>query len=518
MNAVIYARFSSHNQTEQSIEGQVKTCKEFAQRNGYTVIHEYIDRAISGTTDARPSFLEMIEDSANGGFQYVLVYQLDRFARNRYDSAIYKAKLKKNGVKVLSARENITDDASGILIEGLLESIAEYYSAELAQKIRRGMDINAEKCLCTGGNVALGYKVSADKHFVVDQETAPIVVKIFEMYASGRTVAQICEALNAQGYKTARGVAFNKNSLTKMLQNKRYIGIYTYKGKETANGMPRIISDDLFNAVQMKMEKNKKAPAHAKAHQEYLLTTKLFCGHCKDMMRGYCGTGKSGKVHYYYACNNMIQKKCDKRIVAKDYIEDLVVNLCREQLTPSNIDRLAREAVAFCEREQDDAEIRRIEKLIKDNERKRNNLMVSLGECEYESVRQAIYNEIAKLTDEAGQLENELAKEKSTKVTMTIPEVKFFLTHLRNGQADGLNYRKTMINIFVNRIYLYDDRLTIIFNIDGKPVTITDELLSKIEEHSTEYTGSFNPALVEQQHLKTNTYIFVGGFAITFRI
>ena len=123
---------------------------------------------------------ECIEDSAKKGFQYLLVYQLDRFARNRYDSATYKAKLKKNGVRVLSARENITDDASGILVEGLLESMAEYYSAELAQKIRRGMDINAEKCLCTGGNIALGFKVAPDKHFIVDEETAPIVVKVYK--------------------------------------------------------------------------------------------------------------------------------------------------------------------------------------------------------------------------------------------------------------------------------------------------------------------------------------------------
>ena len=158
MNAVIYARFSSHNQTEQSIEGQLKTCYEFAQKNGYTIVGEYIDRAISGTTDNRPDFLRMIEDSAKKGFQYVLVYQLDRFARNRYDSATYKAKLKKNGVRVLSARENITDDASGILVEGLLESMAEYYSAELAQKIRRGMAINAEKCLANGSNPGLGFQ------------------------------------------------------------------------------------------------------------------------------------------------------------------------------------------------------------------------------------------------------------------------------------------------------------------------------------------------------------------------
>lgn len=167
-NIVIYARFSSHNQNEQSIEGQLNACHEFAKRNGYTVIHEYIDRAISGTTDKRPEFLKMVEDSAKKQFKYIIVYQLDRFARNRYDSATYKAKLKKNGVRVLSARENITDDASGILIEGVLESMAEYYSAELSQKIKRGMELNASKCLSTGGNVALGFCVDRGRRFQID--------------------------------------------------------------------------------------------------------------------------------------------------------------------------------------------------------------------------------------------------------------------------------------------------------------------------------------------------------------
>ena len=163
MNVVIYARYSSHSQTEQSIEGQLHTCYEYAKNNGYFVVGEYIDRAQSGTTDGRAEFQRMIADSDKHTFEGVLVYQLDRFARNRYDSAINKAKLKKNGVRVISARENISDDASGILVEGVLESMAEYYSAELSQKIRRGMDINAEKCLSNGSNPGLGYYVDEPK-------------------------------------------------------------------------------------------------------------------------------------------------------------------------------------------------------------------------------------------------------------------------------------------------------------------------------------------------------------------
>lgn len=284
MNIVIYARFSSHNQNEQSIEGQLKTCYEYAKKNDYTIIGEYIDRALSGTTDNRPQFQKMIEDSNKKQFQGVLVYQLDRFTRNRYDSAIYKSRLKKNGVRVFSARENISDDASGILVEGLLESMAEYYSAELSQKIKRGMDINAQKCLCTGGNIALGFKVDDTKHFIIDENTAPVVQKVFELYASGQTVQQIIDYLNARQIKTSRGAEFNKNSLRTMLKNKRYIGIYTYKDTEIKDGMPRIIEDELFNTVQLIMDKNRKAPAHTKARAEYILTTKLFCGHCKSML------------------------------------------------------------------------------------------------------------------------------------------------------------------------------------------------------------------------------------------
>ena len=191
VNVVIYARFSSHSQTEQSIEGQLKECYEFAKRNEYNVIGEYIDRALTGTTDKRPEFLRMIEDSKKKAFKYVLVYQLDRFARNRYDSATYKAKLKKNGVCVLSAKENITEDASGILVEGVLESMAEYYSVELSQKIRRGIEVSASKCQFFGGSVPLGYYIDEDKHYQIDESKAVFVRKIFEMYADGKTIVEI---------------------------------------------------------------------------------------------------------------------------------------------------------------------------------------------------------------------------------------------------------------------------------------------------------------------------------------
>ena len=182
MNVVIYARFSSHSQTEQSIEGQLKVCYEYAESNHYTVVGEYIDRAISGTTDNRAEFQRMISDSDKHTFDGVLVYQLDRFARNRYDSAINKAKLKKNGVRVLSAKENIADDASGILVEGVLESMAEYYSAELSEKVIRGHTENALKCKYNGGTPTFGYVIDKDMQYQLDPRTAPVVLEIFTRY------------------------------------------------------------------------------------------------------------------------------------------------------------------------------------------------------------------------------------------------------------------------------------------------------------------------------------------------
>ena len=318
MNVVIYARFSSHNQTEQSIEGQVKVCREYAERNNYTIIDVYKDEARSGTKDNRSDFQRMIEDSNKKLFQGILVYQLDRFARNKYDSVVYKRKLKKNGVRVLSAKENISDDASGILMESVLEGMAEYYSVELGQKVVRGMGINAEKCYYNGGPIPLGYKVKEideksknnkkKKVFEIDENTSYIVKNIFDMYKNGKTMEQISNYLNSKGIKTSKGNPYKKNSISVILNNRRYTGIYIYKDIEKVGGMPRIIEDDVFNEVQEKLAKMKIAPAKSKAKEEYLLTTKLFCGQCKEMMTGTSGTSHTKKVYKYYVCNGIKKK------------------------------------------------------------------------------------------------------------------------------------------------------------------------------------------------------------------
>jgi len=222
INIVIYARYSSSSQSEQPIEGQLKVCYEYAERNGYKVIGEYIDRALTGKNDSRPEFQRMIADSAKRQFQAILVYQLDRFARNRYDSAINKNKLKKICVRVLSARENITEDASGVLMEAVLEGMAEYFSAELSQKVKRGMALTAQKCEFTGANVPLGYKI-VGKKYAIDEETVPIVKRIFEMYLAGNTMADIIRYLNENGVKTS--LRYPPQEL-KLFENTRQESVY----------------------------------------------------------------------------------------------------------------------------------------------------------------------------------------------------------------------------------------------------------------------------------------------------
>lgn len=503
MNVVIYARFSSHNQHETSIEGQLKECTEYARRNGYTVIETYIDRAISGTTDNRPEFLRMISDSANKQFKFVLVYQLDRFARSRLDSATYKAILKRNGVKVLSVRENISDDASGVLMEAVLEGMAEYYSVELSQKIKRGLTLNAEKCLYTGGGVPLGFKINPDKTFAIDEANAFYVHKIYEMYADGSTVAQINDYLNEQHVRTQSGGAFNKNSLHQILKNKRYIGYYTFNDMEIENGLPRILPDDLFYKVQALMKINKQAPNRARNDNEYILTTKLFCGHCHEMMTGSSGTSKLGRVYRYYICNNTRKKLCNKKSVGKEFIENLVIAKCRELLTDENIDIIAKEVVKVSERDREHSNVRRLEKLIQDNEKAVDNLLRAI---ETGAPPEALTKRIQDKNAERAELEKQLAAENTVLVALTVPQVKFFLTQIRDGDADDKKHRKALVTALVNRIYLYDDKVTLILNAGDRPIEITEQLLDDIESAGGGVPYSANAH--HQKQPKTNYFCF----------
>ena len=286
MRGVIYARYSSDNQREESIEGQIRENTAYAEKNGITIVGHYIDRALSAKTDNRPEFQRMINDSAKKKFDVVIVWKLDRFSRNRYDSAKYKAMLRKNDVKVISATESISGGAEGIILESVLEGMAEYYSADLAEKVSRGMTENALKARFNGGQIPLGFTIDDEQHYQIDPEKAPLVIEMFRRYAGGESITDIIEDLNARGVRTSQGNRFNKNSLARIFANRRYIGEYAYKDAVIPGAIPAIVSKDVFERVAIRMGQNKHATGKAKAPERYLLTTKLFCGTCNSMFVG----------------------------------------------------------------------------------------------------------------------------------------------------------------------------------------------------------------------------------------
>ena len=324
MKAVIYARYSSDNQREESIEGQIRECTEYAKYNDIEVVGHYIDRAYSAKTDKRPDFQRMIKDSAKKNFQLVIVWKLDRFARNRYDSAIYKAALKKNGVRVISVTEHITDDATGGLMDSMFEGFAEYYSAELAEKTKRGMKENALKGKWNGGQIPFGYMVK-DSYLAIDETLAPIVRKLFEMCADGITVKDIHKYVQEKGILRPNGKKITYSSLRYLLSNRVYIGEYRHSGIIHENVVPAIVDKEVYDRAQEQISRTAHAPARHKAEDDYLLTLKLYCGHCGALMTAYAGTSMTGTLYRYYACNRARKKLCDKKRVNKQKIEDFVI-------------------------------------------------------------------------------------------------------------------------------------------------------------------------------------------------
>ena len=249
--AVIYARYSSERQTEQSIEGQLRECMAYAEHHDLMVVDTYIDRAMTGTNDNRNDFQRMLKDAQKKAWEVVLVYKLDRFSRNKYEMAIHKKTLRDYGISLVSAKEHIPEGPEGIILESLLEGMAEYYSAELAQKVSRGLRETRIKGNYAGGGITYGYEVD-NKKFQISETEAPVVIRIYEMYAAGVIVKNIIKTLTDEGIMYRTGRPFTKSVVYGILQNERYSGIYTHKTEGTyTNTFPRIVPQHLFENVHL---------------------------------------------------------------------------------------------------------------------------------------------------------------------------------------------------------------------------------------------------------------------------
>ena len=454
--AVIYARYSSDNQTEQSIEGQLRVCEQYAKNNNILILKTYIDRAMTGMNDNRPDFQQMIKDSANKEWQNIIVYKLDRFSRNKYETAKYKKILKDNGVKLLSAMENTADTPKGIILESLLEGMAEYYSAELSQKVKRGMNETRLKGNFTGGNLIYGYKVE-NRKILINEEQAKVVRYIYEQYALGVYVKDIIADLTDK-HILNHGKPFARNTIYNILKNEKYSGIYRFNNQTFENMYPQIVSTEIYEKVRQKTNQNKYGKRSIEV--VYLLRNKLKCGYCGEPISAECGTTSQGKKRRYYKClgKKRHTTNCNKQTVRKEILEDLVIKILIEQLNnPKTLYKIVSNILK-----------------VQESEDCGNTLLTSLNKEKCET--QKILDNILKAVEQG--VVNNTTNKRMTELEKKLEDIERQIivekskTNFKLTKEDILNYfndalklePQLLINYLVNQIILYDDKMQIYFN------------------------------------------------------
>ena len=382
----LYARFSSDNQRSESIDAQIRAMESYCKQHKYIIVETYVDEAKSATTDRRPAFQQMISDSSSHSFNILLVHKLDRFARNRYDSAVYKRELKKNGVTVYSVLENLDDSPESIMMEAVLEGMAEYYSQNLARETMKGLRENALQCKHTGGRPPLGYDIDPiTKRLVINEDEARTVRLIFDMYSNGYGYSAILDRLNELNMTTKLGKSFQKNSLYSILSNPKYQGLYVYnrcsakssvgtrnthlyKDDEEIifieDGCPQIVDKETYRKVQDKLTEHKHTGGRENAKENYLLSGKVFCRECGKAMVGNARhSGRSKLLHITYRCPSRRYCCCNKEI-NRNYLEGYVIELIETQvLNAGALKRLQRKIHKHAETAHIPAESQRQEEI-----------------------------------------------------------------------------------------------------------------------------------------------------------
>lgn len=461
--AVIYARYSCDKQTEQSIEGQLRVCQDYAKSHDILILDTYIDQAISGTTDNRAAFQRMIKDSNRKEWDYVLVYKLDRFSRDKYATAIHKKTLRDNGVKVLSAMENIPDTPEGIILESLLEGMNQYYSAELSQKVKRGMKETRLKGFYQGGGVPYGYKIDGRK-VVIDEERAENVRFMYDEFSKGVIVKDIIKQLTAMG-KTYKGKPFAMNTVYGILRNEKYIGVYRINDEILTNMYPKIIDEHIYNRVLAILKRNKRGSRSAETN--YLLKHKLKCGYCGNNINGEYGKSHTGADFYYYKCRGRKMKltDCNKAIIQKDTLENLVLDFTVEELSePQNIETIITALLEIQQRNlKENSKVAALQREQREIETAIDNTMKAIAQgvitkstAQYLKNYEERQEEIAKL----------IAVEQSKEAVIVTEK------QIRKFYAEALKLEPQMlVNYLIKEIVLFDNRADIIYN---SPIKTTD--------------------------------------------
>lgn len=483
--AVIYARYSSDSQREASIEDQLRECRLWAEAHDMQIVHEYCDYAISGRKEARPQFQRMISDADKGGFSAVIMYQTSRFARDRYVAAIYKHRLKLAGVSVHYAATSIPDGPEGIILESLMEGLDEYYSVNLSKNIKRGQHGNALKGLAMNAPPP-GLRVNSDQMYEPDPNTAPHVLKAFQMIDEGRTQKEVIEFFNSLGMKTSKGTAFNKSSLRRFWTNRKYIGEYKYNDVVIPDKITPIIPLDLFERVQIRIAANQHTKGgRARSMVEFLLTGKLRCGHCNSPMIGSSGTSKTNATHYYYSCvSRKREHSCTKSNERRTALEIAVVReTVRHVLQPEVIRGLIDAAMELQRKEQeDDPILRTLETEHKSVTTSLNNLLRAIEDGLYTPTTKRRMEE---LEAQEADLSARIRSHTATRPIITREHLEFFLESFRDGDPSDPDYRRQVIDALVHSVTVTDipandddptprRRLQIVYNLSKNNISTVD--------------------------------------------
>ena len=452
-NAVIYARYSSTAQRDVSIDDQIQACKQFAVQQGYTVINTYADRAISGTTDQRPAFQQMISNSRRKLFKIVLVYKQDRFARNRYDAAIYKKRLQDNGAQVISAMEPVPEGSGGLILEAIYESMAQQYSENLSQNTLRGMNSNAQRCLANH-QAPLGYLIDPDTHkYVIDQKIGPLVTQAFSMVANGATTNDV------RKYFLKYGVSRPIGSYYHMLCNECYTGVYKWGSTRVPGGMPALISPETWQAVQSTRKARKAKPAAAA--YKYLLSGKVTCADCGAPMCGEYAQGRRGKIYFYYNCNNHKKGRCQAKPIHTDDLEKTVLRAIVSRLHSDRlVDDIISQAMQIQAQETNVSTIALLQDKLKDTTKRRDNLIQAL---EMGIMSATTQSRLAELETQITVFTTQLESEKIKAPAISAEALRKFLLSFRTGDISDPGYAAILVKTFCHQVAVAADKIYIGF-------------------------------------------------------
>ena len=470
--AVIYARFSSSRQREESIEGQVKECKAFAEYKGYEVLKVYADRAISGRTADRPEFQQMVEDSKEKKFQYVIVYTFDRFSRDSYASAMYKHKLKTNGVRVLSAKEQTDDSPAGVLMERVFEGFAEYYSLELAQKVKRGMSLNASKGIWPSGAAPFGYKKDEQGKLVQNPQQIPALIRVFEMAAQDYQFKEIADYLNIQGFRSpnARGKGvFTYDRVKTILKNPIAAGRFVWNDITIENyNNCQVIPEELFDTVQKRLKIKRRVGTKTIANpSNYALSRKIFCGNCGRPMNGSSGTSHTKETYYYYRCSST--HGCNMPSISRDALEEAVADKIIEVLSDENVVRtIARQAIATIKTEEEPPELLAMQRRLTQVKAQAENICNAIAAMGFNEMLSA---RLTSLQEEGKKLEAEISRlgVHAKRPVITEEMIMFYLQNMRYEDKQKLLYEMVQRVVVTKKDSDENLNVTVMLNYTSTP-------------------------------------------------